>query len=114
MQIHYLEIVTEEVDAVCATFAAANNVTFGDPDAALGNARTALLLGDGMVGVRAPMHDDEQPVTRPYWLVEDIELAIAVAITNGGVIIHPALEIPSYGTFAIYTLGGVQHGLWQR
>src|SRR4051812_32669685 len=38
MQIYYLEIVTKEVDAVCATYAATNGVQFGKPDAALGNA----------------------------------------------------------------------------
>ena len=54
MQIHYLEIVTKEVDAVCAAYAAANGVQFGKPDAGLGNARTAPLPGGGLVGVRAP------------------------------------------------------------
>ena len=56
-QIHYLEIVTKDVDAVCAVYAAANGLQFGDPDAGIGNARTAALPGGGMVGVRAPMHE---------------------------------------------------------
>ncbi|HEX9692938.1 MAG TPA: hypothetical protein VGA22_12655 [Gemmatimonadales bacterium] len=43
MQIYYLEIVTKEVDAVCAGYAAADGVQFGEPDAGLGNARTAAL-----------------------------------------------------------------------
>ena len=47
MQIHYLEIVTKEVDAVCAAYAAANGVQFGGADAGLGNARTAALPGGG-------------------------------------------------------------------
>jgi hypothetical protein len=47
MQIHYLEIVTKEVDAVCAAYAAANGVQFGGLDAGLGNARTAALSGGG-------------------------------------------------------------------
>ncbi|HXI04072.1 MAG TPA: hypothetical protein VNI57_12925, partial [Candidatus Saccharimonadales bacterium] len=72
MQIHYLEIVTREVDAVCATYAAAHGVRFGEPDEGLGNARTAPLPGGGLVGVRAPMHETEQPVVRPYWLVDDV------------------------------------------
>ena len=42
MQIHYLEIVTKEVDAVCAAYAATFGLHFGDPDAGLGNARTLL------------------------------------------------------------------------
>lgn len=60
MQIHYLEIVTREVDAVCAAYAATNGVQFGDPDAALDNARTAALHGGGMVGVRAPLRATEE------------------------------------------------------
>ncbi len=55
MQMHYIEIVTREVDAVCAAYAAANSVRFGKSDAGLGNARTAALPGGGMVGVRSTM-----------------------------------------------------------
>ena len=35
MRIHYLEIVTRDIDAVCATYAAATGVEFGQPDAGL-------------------------------------------------------------------------------
>ncbi len=114
MQIHYLEIVTKEVDAVCAAYAAANGVQFGEPDAGLGNARTAPLPDGGMVGVRAPMHEAEEPVVRPYWLVDDIEAGVAAAVKAGGEVAHPPLEIPGHGTFAIYIQGGINHGLWQR
>lgn len=114
MQTHYLEIVTPEVDAVCASYAAASGAAFGDPIAGLGNARTAAMLGGGMVGVRAPMRDTEQPVVRPYWLVDDIEAAVAAAVAAGGTVAHPPFEIPDIGTFAIYLAGGVEHGLWQR
>ena len=114
MQIHYLEIVTKEVDAVCAVYAAANGLVFGDPEAGLGNARTAALPGGGMVGVRAPMRESEGPVVRPYWLVDDIESALAAAVDAGGEVAHPPMEIPGHGTFAIYIEGGVEHGLWQR
>lgn len=114
MQIHYLEIVTPQVDAVCAAYAAAHSVQFGKPDAGLGNARTAPLPGCGMVGVRAPMHASEQPVVRPYWLVDDVEASVAAVEKAGAQIAHPPLEIPGHGKFAIYVQGGVQHGLWQR
>lgn len=114
MQIHYLEIVTQEVDAVCAAYAAANSVQFGKPDAGLGNARTAALPGSGMVGVRPPLHETEQPVVRPYWLVDNVEAALAAAVEAGGKVAHPPMEIPGHGTFAIYIQGGVHHGLWQR
>ena len=114
MQIHYLEIVTRDVDAVCAAYAATNSVRFGEPDAGLGNARTAALPGGGLVGVRAPMHQSEEPVVRPYWLVDDIEVAVAAAVKAGGEVAHPPMKIPGHGTFAIYIQGAIHHGLWQR
>ena len=113
MQVHYLEIVTKEVDAVCAAYAAATGVQFGGPDAGLGNARTAALPGGGLLGVRAPMHESEEPVVRPYWLVDDIEAALAAAVEAGAEIAHPPMEIPGHGTFAIYIHGGIHHGLWK-
>lgn len=113
MNIHYLEIVTRDVGAVCAAYAAANRLQFGEPDAGLGNARTAPLPGGGLVGVRAPLHESEGAVVRPYWLVNDIKAALATAVQKGGEVAHPAMEIPGHGTFAIYILGGIQHGLWE-
>lgn len=113
MQVHYLEIVTKEVDAVCAAYAAVTGAQFGKPDAGLGNARTATLPGGGLVGVRAPLRQTEEPVVRPYWLVDDIEAAVAAAVGSGGKLAHPPMEIPGHGRFAIYILGGVDHGLWQ-
>jgi uncharacterized protein len=114
MQIHYLEIVTPTVDEVCAAYAAAHGVQFGAADAGLGGARTAPLPGGGLVGVRAPLRETEEPVVRPYWLVDDIVRAVAAVEQAGGQIAHPPMEIPGHGTFAIYFLGDVQHGLWQR
>jgi predicted enzyme related to lactoylglutathione lyase len=111
--VHYLEIVTPDVDAVCAAYTAANGLEFGAPDARLGNARTAPLPGGGLVGVRAPLRDTEQPIVRPYWLVDDIDAALAAAVRAGGIVAHPPLEIPGHGKFAIYFAGGVDHGLWE-
>ncbi len=113
MQIRYLEIVTPDVDAVSASYATLHGATFGEPVAALGNARTATLPEGGMVGVRAPMHEGEAPVVRPYVLVDDIEAAAAAAVEAGGEIAHPPMEIPGHGTFAIFVQGGIHHGLWQ-
>lgn len=113
MKIQYLEIVTKEVDAVCAAYASTHDVQFGEPDARLGNARTATLAGGGLVGVRAPLRETEDPVVRPYWLVDDIVAAIATAVRAGGEVAHPPMEIPGHGTFAIYLQGGNDHGLWQ-
>jgi predicted enzyme related to lactoylglutathione lyase len=113
MQIHYLEIVTKDVDAVCAAYAAAHGGKFGPPDAGLGHARTSALPRGGLVGVRAPLHPTEEPVVRPYWLVDDIELAVAAAVKAGAQIAHPPREIPGHGTFAIYIQGGIHHGFWE-
>lgn len=113
MQIHYLEIVTPDVDALCAVYAAANGLEFGEPVPGFGFARTAPVPGGGMVGVRAPMRDSEDPVVRPYWLVDDIEAALAAVDAAGSVVALPPTEIPGGGTFAIYIEGGVDHGLWQ-
>ncbi len=115
MQIHYLEIVTKDVDAVCATYATMHNVKFSEPNAGFGNARTAPLPDGGLVGVRAPMRDSEEPIVRPYWLVDDIKVAVAAAEKAGCTVAHPPMEIPGgLGTFAIYLQGGIDHGLWQR
>lgn len=113
MPIHYLEIVTPDVDAVCAAYAAANGLRFGSPDPCLGHARTASLPDGALVGVRAPLSPTETPVVRPYWLVDDIDASLAAALHAGAVLAHSPLEITGRGTFAIYFLGGVQHGLWQ-
>jgi len=113
INIHYLEIVTKEVDATCATYEQLHGVTFGEGEPGLGNARTAALASGGVIGVRAPMHESEEPVVRPYHLVKDIESAAAAAVKTGGEIAHPPMEIPGHGKFAIYIQGGIQHGLWQ-
>ena len=113
MQAHYVEIVTPDVDATCAAYAAVNRVQFGDPDPVLGNARTVALPGGGTLGVRAPLGDDEAPVVRPYWLVEDLDAAVRLAEGAGALIALPRMELSGRGTIAIYILGGVQHGLWQ-
>ncbi len=113
MQVHYLEIVATDVDAVCTAYAAANNVQFGEPQAELGNARTARVKDGYVVGVRAPMHETEEPVVRPYWLVDDIEPAVAAVVEAGAEVALPPMQIPDRGTIAVYILGGVHHGLWQ-
>ena len=113
MQLHYLEIVTPDVDATCAAYAQLHGVSFADPEAGLGNARTAALPNGGKIGVRKPMHETEEPVVRPYFLVDDIDAATKAAVEAGGEIAHPPMEIPGHGKFAIYIQGHIHHGLWQ-
>jgi len=113
MEIQYLEIVTPDVDTVCQTYEKLHGVTFSEPVELLGNARTASLPNGRLVGIRAPMHETEAPVIRPYWRVQDIDAAVAAASEAGGEIAHPAMELPGYGKFAIYILDGHHHGLWE-
>ena len=114
VRVHYLEIVTPKVDETCNALARAHGVTFGNPVPELGNARTTNLKDGGRIGVRAPMRETEAPVVRPYILVPNIEVAVKAAEAAGATIAMPPMEIPGQGMFAIYTLGGIDHGLWQR
>ncbi|KAA3614304.1 MAG: hydroxylase [Planctomycetota bacterium] len=114
MLIQYLEIVTPDVNATCDALEQMHGVSFGEPDVGFGNARTAALEGGGKIGVRAPLREDEHPVVRPYLLVEDIEAAVNAAQAAGAQIAIPPMEIPGHGKFAIYILGGIEHGLWKH
>ena len=113
MKVHYLEVVSEDVDAVCKAYEAAHGVRFGDPDELLGGARTCTLADGSIVGVRGPLRSTEAPVVRPYWLVEDIDQAVVDVEAAGAKIAMAPTEIPGKGKFAIYILGGNDHGLWQ-
>ena len=113
LQVQYLEIVTTEPQATCDLLEATHGVAFGEPVPEFGNARTAELEGGGRIGVRAPLREDEAPVVRPYLLVRDIEAALEAAVEAGGQVAIEPLEIPGQGRFAIYLLGGIDHGLWQ-
>ena len=52
-------------------------------------------------------------MVRPYLLVEDIEAAVDAAVASGAEVAHPPLELDGHGSFAIFILGGVHHGVWQ-
>ncbi len=113
MKIHYLEIVTLDVDGVCTSYETIYGIKFSSADPHLGNAKTMLLSDGSSIGVRAPLRDTEEAVIRPYWLVNDINIALNAATKQGAQVAHSPLEIPGKGTFAIYFLGGTQLGLWQ-
>lgn len=113
MKIHYLEIVTSDVDALCNQYSAIHGITFGEPDANLGGARTGKLDGGGLIGIRGPLRDTETPVIRPYVLVDDIEASVAAAADAGAEIAIPSMEIPGHGTIAVIIQGGIECGLWQ-
>ena len=113
MQPRYIEIVTPDVETVIATYTKIYGVTFSEPVAAIGNARTAELPG-GMLSVRGPLRPDESPIMRAYLEVSDINEAFKAAETTGAELAFPPTKLAEYGTFAIYIIGGVEHGLWQR
>ncbi len=113
MKIHYLEIVTRDVDASVALYSKIHGVSFGVVDENLGGARTAKLANGGTLGIRAPMRDTETPVVRPYFLVHDIVEAVAAAGQAGAEIAMQPTEIPGRGKFAIFIQGGIESGLWQ-
>ena len=113
MNLHYPEIVTAKADATCDVLTQSQGVTFSEPITEFANARTATLTGGGRIGVRAPI-GEEQPVVRPYVLVDDIQAAVKAAEAAGAEVLLPPTEIPSGGTFAIYSLGKIEHGLWQN
>ncbi|MBQ4836593.1 VOC family protein [Pseudoalteromonas luteoviolacea] len=113
MKVHYLEIVSVDVESVIRAYEDTYKVRFGETDELLGGAKTCRLPDGCMVGVREPLRETETPVVRPYWLVDDIEQAVQSAQSNGAEIALPPLEIPGKGKFAIYILGSIEHGLWQ-
>ena len=113
IQIQYLEIVTPDLDATCDALAKMHGVEFSDPVMEFGGARTANLAGGGILGVRKPMRETELPVVRPYVLVENIDQVMETVKEAGAEIAMPPMPIPGRGKFAIYILGGIQHGIWQ-
>lgn len=114
MQIQYLEFVSGDVESTCSCLERLHGVKFGDPEEALGGARAAALPDGRLVGVREPLAEHEEPIVRTYVQVEDIEAATRTAVDAGATLAYGPAEQGSRGTFAIYILCGVQHGLWQR
>lgn len=114
MRVHYLEIVCRDVAAQCAALERLHALSFGPPQADLGQARVAKASDGTMIGVRAPLAEHEQPIIRTYIEVDDIAKAVKDAETAGGTIAYPPTKQGDTGTWAIYFLGDLQFGLWQR
>jgi len=113
MKVRYLEIVTPDVDGTVAVLSGSTETGFDGPVPELGNAMLATFPDGSQVSVRAPMHDAEVPVTRTYFLTENIEAATEAAIAAGAELAHPVMEIPGRGKFSIFFNGDNQFGLWQ-
>lgn len=114
VRVHYLEIVSRDVAAQCSALERVHGLSFGPPMADLGQARVAEAADGSRIGVRAPLAEHEQPIVRTYLEVEDIAAADSEAEAAGAVIAYPPTRQEDTGTWAIYFLGDVQIGLWQR
>ncbi len=113
MRIGYLEIVTPDVQHVCRMIEKSTGEKFDKPNPLLGNAYTVSTPDGGLVGVRAPMHDAEEPVTRTYFRTDKIEDATQAAINDGAELAHPVHELPGLCKFSIVFQGKNQFGFWQ-
>jgi len=114
VRVHYVEIVSSDMDAQSAALERVHGVSFGPAVADLGNARVAEAPDGSLIGVRAPLAEHEQPIVRTYLEVDDIARAVKEAEAAGAAIAYPPTQQGDTGTWAIYVLGGVQIGLWQR
>ncbi len=114
MTVYYLEIVSNDADALLAAYESVHGLSFGPEDPDLGQARVAARPDGSFVGIRRPLAEHEQPITRTYLEVSDIQKAVERAGEAGAIIAYPPTQHGNFGTFAIFILGDVQHGLWQR
>lgn len=114
MAVHYLEIVSNDVDALAALHERMHGLAFGPPDPDLGHARTAVHADGSLIGIRQPLAAHETPIVRAYVAVRDLQQALRAAEEYGATVAYPATRQGDHGTFAIVIHGGVEHGLWQR
>jgi predicted enzyme related to lactoylglutathione lyase len=114
MAVHYLEIVSNDIDTLTALYQRMHGLSFGPPDPDLGQARVATRADGTLVGIRKPLAAHEQPIIRTYLAVDDIQQAVKKAEDSGAMIAYPPTRQGQRGTFAIVIQGDVQHGLWQR
>jgi predicted enzyme related to lactoylglutathione lyase len=114
MALHYLEIVSNDVESLTSLYQRVYGLSFDPPDPDLGHAHVATRADGSLVGIRKPLAAHEQPIMRTYLAVEDIQDAVKRAEDTGATVAYPPTQQGQRGTFAIVFQGGVQHGLWQR
>ena len=114
MQVHYVEIVSKSVEKQCEVLEQVHGLSFGPEVQDLGQARVAKTANGGLIGVRAPLAENEQPIVRVYFAVDDMTKAVTAAEAAGAVIAYPPTKQGETGTWAIYILDGIQYGLWQQ
>ena len=111
--IHYLEIVTPDVEAALHFHNEAYGWHFKAMGPEMGNSFVATLPGGSLCGIRAPMHEQEKPIVRTYFRVTDINASIQLASKLGATVALEPVKIPGHGKIAIYLYGGIEQGLWQ-
>lgn len=111
--LHYLEIVTPDVNQTADIYRSQFGWHFEEPVAELGNARVAKISGGSRCGIRAPMSPEESPKIRIYLKVDSIAEHIKHLSDSNAEILLERMDIPGHGTIAIYQLGGIEHGLWE-
>jgi predicted enzyme related to lactoylglutathione lyase len=89
MAIHYLEIVSDDVDILTEVYQRMHGLSFGPQDPDLGQARVATQADGALIGIRKPLAAHEQPIMRPYLAVEDIEQTVKTAEESGAMIAYP-------------------------
>jgi|SRR5579884_508414 len=114
MALHYLEIVSNDVDTLAGLYQLMHGLSFSPPDPDLGLARVATQADGTLVGIRKPLGEHEQPIMRTYLEVEDIGQAVKKAEESGATIAYPPTRQGGQGIFAIVIRSEVEHGLWQR
>lgn len=114
MAVHYVEIVSNDVDTLTRLYQHAHGLSFAPPDPELGKARVATQADGTLVGIRMPLAEHEQPIVRTYFAVEDIHEAVKQAEKSGATIAYPPTRQGNHGTFAILIQSNLEHGLWQR
>jgi predicted enzyme related to lactoylglutathione lyase len=112
--VHYLEIVSDDVETLTGLYQRMHGLSFGPPDPDLGQARVATFSDGTLVGIRKPLAAHEQPILRTYCAVADIQQAVKKAEDSGAVVAYPPTRQGQRGIFAIVIQGNVEHGLWQR
>lgn len=111
--VHYLELVTPRAAETAAMMAEAYGWTFSAPIDELGGARVAMLPNGGRCGVRAPMHAQERPATRPYVRVKDLDLAVQRATEAGAQLALDRMDMGPLGRIAIWFHDGLEHAAWE-
>jgi uncharacterized protein len=89
MAVHYLEIVSNDVDTLTGLYERIHGVSFGLPDPDLGQARVATGADGTLVGIRKPLAAHEQPIMRTYLAVDDIQQAVKKAEEHGAIVAYP-------------------------